>query len=120
MSRLWRNTRRKRRKQKLQALIIRSISLKAISALKDLGLKLSGDAEIDLLMAYATGHFLHVNIFEVKRSDNFPWKTGHSLPNKQAVNRAENQLTKDVDVLMAILAGMAPGQVIFQTLACFP
>ena len=40
---------------KIPALIIRSMSLKAISALKDLGLKLSGDAEIDLIMAYVSG-----------------------------------------------------------------
>ena len=57
------------RNQKIPALIIRSLSLKAISALKDLGLKLSGDAEIDLMMAYVSGDFLHVVIFEVKRSD---------------------------------------------------
>ena len=92
--------------QEIPALIIRSISLKAISALKDFGLNLSGDAEIDLVMAYVSGDFLHVNIFEVKRSDTNPWQTGCSLPNKQAVNKAEIQLTKDLDVLMAILAGI--------------
>ena len=31
---------------KIPTLIIRSVKLKAISALKDLGLKLSGDAEV--------------------------------------------------------------------------
>ena len=33
------------------SLIIRSINLKALSALKDLGFKLPGDAEVDLMMA---------------------------------------------------------------------
>ena len=87
---------------KIPALLIRSISLKAISALKGLGLKLSGDAEIDLMMAYVSGDFLHVVIFEVKRADTYPWQTMSAIPNKQAVNKAENQLTKDLDVLMAI------------------
>ena len=108
------------RNQKIPALIIRSLSLKAISALKDLGLKLSGDAEIDLMMAYVSGDFLHVVVCEVKRADTFPWQTNCSLPNKQAVNKAENQLTKDLDVLMAILAGIPPSHIIFTTLACFP
>ena len=43
-----------------------------------------------------------------------------AIPNKQAVNKAEIQLTKDVDVLMAILAGVPPSKIIFHTLACFP
>ena len=102
---------------KIPALILRSVNLKAISALKDLGLKLSGDAEIDLMMAYVSGDFLHVVIFEVKRSDTYPWQTMSAIPNKQAVNKAEKQLTKDLDVLMAILAGIPPSQIIFHTLA---
>ena len=101
---------------KIPALIIRSMSLKAISALKDLGLNLSGDAEIDLMMAYVSGDFFHVVIFEVKRSDTYPWQTKSGSPNKQA----EIQLTKDLDVVMAILAGIPPSQIIFHTLACFP
>ena len=36
---------------KIPALLIRSVNLKQISALNDLGLKLPGDAEIDLMMA---------------------------------------------------------------------
>ena len=47
---------------RIPALIIRSMSLKAISALKDFGLKLSGDAEIDLMMAFVSGDFLHLLI----------------------------------------------------------
>ena len=100
----------------IPALIIRSLSLKAISALKDLGLKLSGDAEIDLVMAFASGDFLYVNIFEVKRADTNPWQTKCSLPNKQAVNKAESQLTKDVELLTDILAGITPRQVVILTL----
>ena len=104
----------------IPSLIIRSINLKALIALKDLGFKFPGDAEVDLMMAYASGDFLHVVIFEVKRADTYPWQNECKLPNKQAVNKAENQLTKDVDVLMAILAGLPPSQIIFKTLACFP
>ena len=48
------------RNLKFSALIIRSINLKAISALQDLGLKLPANAEIDLLMAFVSGDFLHV------------------------------------------------------------
>ena len=107
-------------KLKIPALIIRSINLKAISALKDLGLGLSGDVEIDLMIAYASGRFLHVVICEVKRSNTYPWQAKCSPPNKQAVNKAENQLTKDLDVLMAILAGIPPSKIIVRTLACFP
>ena len=43
---------------KIPALLIRSINLKQISSLNDLGLKLPGDAEIDLMMAYLSGDFL--------------------------------------------------------------
>ena len=59
-------------------------------------------------------------ICEVKRADTYPWQTKNSLPNKQAVNKAENQLTKDVDILMALLAGTPPDQIVFHTLACYP
>ena len=92
----------------IPALVIRSMSLKAVSALKDLGLKLSGDAEIDLMLAFVSGDFLHVVIFEVKRSDTAPWQTKSRPPNKQAGNKAEIQLTKDLNILMAILAGIPP------------
>ena len=105
---------------KIPALLIRSINLKQISALNDLGLNLAGDGEIDLMMAYLSGDFLHVNVFEVKRSDTFPWETKPRPPNKQAVNKADNQLTKDLDVMMAILAGVPPDQIVFHTLACYP
>merc|ERR1719341_378747 len=105
---------------KIPALLIRSLNLRQISALNDLGLKLPGDAEIDLLMAYLSGDFLHVNVYEVKRSDTYPWETKSRPPNKQAVNKAENQLTKDLDVMTALLAGIPPDQIVFHTLACYP
>ena len=105
---------------KIPTVLIRSINLKQISALNDLGLKLPGDAEIDLVMVYSSGDFIHVNVFEVKRNDTFPWDTKSRPPNKQAVNKAENQLTKDVDILMALLAGTPPDQIVFHTLACYP
>merc|ERR1712130_877537 len=54
---------------KIPALLIRSVNLKQISALNDLGLKLAGDGEIDLMMAYLSGDFLHVNVYEVKRKE---------------------------------------------------
>ena len=88
--------------------------------MRDLGLKVSGDAEIDLVMAYVSGSILHVVICEVKRADTYPWQKECSLPNRQAVNKAENQLTKDVEVLMAIMAGTSSIEIIFHTLACFP
>ena len=51
---------------KIPTVLIRSINLKQISALNDLGLKLPGDAEIDLLMVYCSGNCLHVKVLEVK------------------------------------------------------
>ena len=110
---------------KIPALLIRSIDLKQISALNDLGLSLPpGDAEIDLMMAYLSGDVLHVNLYEVKRRSTYPWLTKPRRPNKKtvkgAVEKAENQLTKDLDVLMAILAGIPPNQIVFHTLACYP
>ena len=36
------------------------------------------------------------------------------------MNKAENQLTKDVDILMALLADTTPDQIVFHTLACYP
>ena len=91
-------------KLEIPALIFRSLSLKAISALKDFGLNLSGDAGIDLVAAYISGDFFQVVICEVKRADTYPWQKYCSLPNRQAVKKTENQLTKDVEVMMAILA----------------
>ena len=105
---------------KIPAIVIRSIKLKQISALKELGLKLPEDAEIDLIMAYSSRSLLHVNIFEVKRNDTYAWDTKTRPPNKQAVNKAENQLTKDVDIVMALLAGTSPDQIVFHSLACYP
>ena len=104
---------------KIPCVIIRSINLKDISALKELGLFL-GDAEIDLILAYAAGDFLHVTICEVKRKDTYPWQTKSSPPNKQMVNSAEKQLTRDVEVLMALMADVPPSQIVLNTLACFP
>ena len=43
-----------------------------------------------------------------------------AIPNKQAVNKAELQLTKDLEVLMTIWADIPPSQIIFNSLACFP
>ena len=106
---------------KIPSLIIRSVSLKAISALKNFGLKIpDGDGEIDLIMAYVSGDFLHVGICEVKRADTYPWQTECVPLNKQAVNKAEKQLNKDLDILTAILAGIPPSQIRFHTVACFP
>ena len=107
-------------KLEIPALIFRSLSLKAISALKDFGLTLSGDAEIDRVVAYVSGDYLHLVICEVKRADTYPWQKDCSLPNGQAVKKAENQLTKDVEVMMTILTGLPPSQIIVHTLACFP
>ena len=60
-------------------------------------------------------------ILEVKRADTYPWKQNVSLiPNKQAVNSAEKQLKKDLDLLQALLVGVPPSQVLFTTLPCFP
>merc|ERR1712130_220640 len=105
---------------KIPALLIRSIDLKQISALKNLGLKWSGEGEIDLMLAYVSGDFLHIVVYEVKRSQTLPWQNEAKPPNKQAVNKAETQLYKDVEFLMAILAGISPDQVKFHTVACFP
>ena len=93
-------------KLEMPALILRSLSLKAISALRDLGLNFSTDIEIDLVLAIVSGDFLHVVACAVKRVDSYPWQKESSLPNRQAVNKAENRLTKDVEVLMNILAGI--------------
>ena len=71
---------------KIPCLIIRSVALKAIGALKNLGLKIpAGDGEIDLIMAYVSGGFLHIVIFEVKKADTYPWQSECVPLNKQAV-----------------------------------
>ena len=38
----------------------------------------------------------------------------------QNVNKAEKQLNKDLDSMMAILAGIPPRQIRFRAVACFP
>ena len=88
--------------------------------MEDLGLRLSGEAEIDLVLAFVSGVFLLVVICEVKRADTYPWSTSRAAPSRQAVNKAELQLTKNVDIMTGILAGTPPGQVVIRTLACFP
>ena len=99
---------------KIPTLIIRSVNLKALSALKDLGLELPGDAEIDLLMAYASGDFLHICIFEVKRANTYPWENDQKSLNKQALNKAELQLNRDLEVLMSLLADIPPTSQLYQ------
>ena len=105
---------------RIPALLIRSLNLKQISALNEMGLKVPEDAEIDLIMAYVSGDILHVVVFEVKRRDTYPWQAQSRPPNKQAINKAESQLTKDLDILMAILAGIPPKQINLHALACYP
>ena len=105
---------------KIPTVLIRSIDMKQISDLNDLGLKLPGDAKIDLAMVYSSGNLLHVNVFDVNRKDAFPWDTKSRPPNKQTVNRAENKLTLDVHILMGLLADTPPDQIVFHTLACYP
>merc|ERR1719341_3205888 len=105
----------------ISALIIRSIDMERNSALTDLGIDIpAGGGEIDLVMAYVAGDVLNVVIFEVKRADTFPWKADEALPNKQAVNKAEIQLTKDVKFLKSVLAGVPSSEIRFHTVACFP
>ena len=109
------------RSLKIPALVIRSVNLKAISPLVSLGISLpDGGGEIDIILAYASGDSLHVVLFEVKRCDTYPWQDRAQVPSKQAVNKAENQLSKDLDVLKALLAGIPPSRVEFHTLACYP
>ena len=105
---------------KVPALIIRSIKMSEISVLKDFGLKIPKDGEIDLVMAYSCGDLLKVVIFEVKRADTYPWQTRPSPVNKQAVNKAEKQLEGDVDTMLALLAGIPTDQICLHTLSCFP
>merc|ERR1719341_2798073 len=105
----------------ISALIIRSIDMERNSALTDLGIDIpAGGGEIDLVMAYVSGDLLHVVVFEVKRADTYPWKADEALPNKQAVNKAEIQLTKDVKFLKSLLAGVPSSEIRFHTVACFP
>merc|ERR1719264_1098830 len=100
----------------IPALIIRSVKMDKISALTDLGINLDtsgkGDGEIDLVMAYVSGDVLNVVICEVKRPENFrPWKAPDATPNQQAVNKAENQLTKDVNFLKSVLVGVPSSEI---------
>ena len=104
----------------IPAVLIRSINLKKMSALKDLGLRLPDGAEIDLVMAYNSGDLLYVNVFEVKRRSTYPWDNRSEPPTKQAVNKAEDQLTKDVDIIMELLRGISPDQIVVRSLACYP
>ena len=91
--------------------MIRSVNLKQISALKDLCLKLSSDVDIDLVMVYSSGDLLHLNVFEVKKN-MLPWDAKSRPPNK----KAENQLTEDVDILVALLAGTPPDKIVIAIL----
>ena len=91
--------------------MIRSVNLKQISALKDLCLKLSSDVDIDLVMVYSSGDLLHLNVFEVKKN-MLAWDAKSRPPKK----KAENQLTEDVDILVALLAGTPPDQIVIAIL----
>ena len=71
-------------------------------------------------MAYASADFLHIAIFEVKRANTYPWENDRKSLNKQALNKAELQLNKDLEVLMALLADIPPSHMKFETVACFP
>ena len=91
--------------------MIRLVNLKQISALKDLCLKLSSDVDIDLVMVYSSGDLLHLNVFEVKKN-MLAWDAKSRPPKK----KAENQLTEDVDILVALLAGTPPDQIVIAIL----
>ena len=80
----------------IPALVIRSVDFKAISPLKDLGIAVPDKGgEIDIILAYVSGEYLQIVVFEVKRTDTYPWEEDtNPVPNKQAVNKAENQLSK--------------------------
>ena len=109
--------------RKIPALVIRSIDIKKISALKDMGIDIpDGDGEIDLVLVYATGDLLNVILFEVKRADIYPWNDEDAHPGirKEAVKKAENQLTKDVKFFNSFTTGQPPSNIRFHTLACFP
>ena len=56
----------------------------------------------------------------MKRADTYPWRKDSTFPSKAAVNKAENQLTKDAEIMTAILAGIPPSQIMISTLASFP
>ena len=79
--------------------------------MKDLCLKLSSDVDIDLVMVYSSGDLLHLNVFEVKKN-MLPWDAKSRPPNK----KAENQLTEDVDILVALLAGTPPDKIVIAIL----
>ena len=107
--------------RKIPSLIIRSIDMKKISALKDMGIDIpDSNSEIDLVLVYASGELLNVVVFEVKRADDYPWEMRDPRPNKQAVNKAEDQLTKDVKFFKSVLTGIPSSQIRLRTLACFP
>merc|ERR1719500_2400738 len=107
--------------KKIPALIIRSLDINKISALTDLGIDIPpGGGEIDLVTAFVSGAVLVVDVFEVKRADTFPWRADDARPNKQAVNKAEIQLTKDLKFLKSALAGVPSSEIRFHTVACFP
>ena len=107
--------------KKIPSLVIRSVSLKGLFALRSLGLDIPcGDAELDLLLAFVIGDILHVTIIEVKRADTYPWLSECMPLNKQAVDKAEKQLNKDVDIVAALLAGIPVNQIRLSALACFP
>ena len=91
--------------------MIRSVNLKQISALKDLCLKLSSDVDIDLVMVYSSSDLLHLNVFEVKKN-MLAWDAKSRPPKK----KAENQLTEDVDILVALLAGTPPDKIVIAIL----
>ena len=107
-------------RSKIATLIIRSLNLKDVSALKELGLKIPKDAEIDLVMAYASEDNLNIVICEVKRGDTYPWQARVGQISKQAVNKAENQLESDVITIFALLANVPGERIRLHTLACFP
>ena len=64
-----------------------------------------------LVMVYSSGDLLHLKVFEVKKN-MLPWDAKSRPPNK----KAENQLTEDVDILVALLAGTPPDQIVIAIL----
>ena len=62
-------------------------------------------------MVYSSGDLLHLKVFEVKKN-MLPWDAKSRPPNKNA----ENQLTEDVDILVALLAGTPPDQIVIAIL----
>ena len=108
---------------KIPSVVVRSVDYKYKEHhyLKELGLTMPDkDLEIDLLIAYVAGNYLHIILCEVKRPETEPWADCEREPTKESIDTALKQLDTDIDWVLGLLPDVPGSSLNISAITCFP